>query len=351
MSLKIIVMAGGRGERFWPRSRRERPKQFAKILSDDTMLSETVKRFAGVVPVSDIFVSIGASQKKVALESAPMLGEANLILEPMGRDTAAAIGLATLAAPVGDDDVLYFTPADQYIGDLKAFHEDIKRAAGLVVKEQAMTILGIKPTHPATGYGYVKVDLADGKQGPVKAFKEKPDGQTAAAYLKEGGYFWNAGMFLFTRRILRDLLTRHAPEHLEKLNAYLATVKKDPAAAEAIFASIPRISFDYAVAEKAEKILCVAAAFPWDDVGSWSAVSRLKTPDGAGNVVEGNVLTQGCEKIIALNPRKDLTLVVNHAKGITVVVEDNVIYVTDNGEEGRIKELLKSFEGKRADLL
>lgn len=344
-------MAGGRGERFWPRSRRDKPKQFARILSGDTMLTETVKRFDGVVPVSDVFVSIGASQKKVALESAPMLGEKNLILEPMGRDTAAAIGLATLAAPVGDDDVLYFTPADQFIGDLKAFHADIQRAADLVVKEQAMCILGIKPTHPATGYGYVKVNLADGKQGKVDSFKEKPDAATAAQYIQEGGYFWNAGMFLFTRRILRDLLSRHAPEHLAKLDAYLAKVKTDAKAADEIFASIPRISFDYAVAEKAEKILCVAAAFPWDDVGSWSAVGRLKTPDAAGNVVEGNVLSQGCEKVIALNPRKDITLVVNHAKNITVVIEDGVVYVTDNQEEGRIKELLKSFEGPRPDLL
>ncbi|MBN8215884.1 MAG: mannose-1-phosphate guanylyltransferase [Spirochaetes bacterium] len=351
MPLKVIIMAGGRGERFWPRSRRARPKQFARIISDETMLLETMKRFAGLVPVGDIFVSIGASQVSAALAAAPGLTEANLIIEPMARDTAAAVALATLAAPVDDDDVLYFAPADHHIADRGAFQADIRRAADTVVREGAMTVLGIRPTHAATDFGYVRVASAASGACPVEAFREKPDAPTAASYLAAGNYLWNAGMFLFTRRILTDLLERHAPEHLSKIREYLARKGADPKGAEAVFASIPRISFDYAIAEKAEKIFCVPAAFPWDDVGSWGAVSRLRPHDEGGNVVEGEVVHQGSRNCVVLSNRSDLTVVLNHVSDLNVVVEDGVVYVSSRAEEGRVKELLKTLETRKPSLL
>jgi mannose-1-phosphate guanylyltransferase len=351
MPLKVIIMAGGRGERFWPRSRRARPKQFARIVSDDTMLQETMKRFAGLVEPADIFVSIGASQVRAALEAAPGLAEKNLIIEPMARDTAAAVALATLAAPVDDDDVLYFAPADHHIADRSLFQADIRRAAETVTREGAMTVLGIRPAYAATEFGYVKVESAGSAPARVKAFREKPDAATAAAYVADGKYLWNAGMFLFTRRILRDLLARHAPEHLEKIQAYLAARDRDPRGAEAVFASIPRISFDYAIAEKAEKIFCVPAAFPWDDVGSWGAVSRLRPNDPHGNVVEGEVIHQGSRNCVVLSNRDDLTVVLNHVADLNVVIEDGVVYVSSRAEEGRVKELLKTLETRKPSLL
>lgn len=350
-SLKVIVMAGGKGERFWPRSRRARPKQFAKIVSSETMVGETLARFDGFVPRENLFISTGAVYEPLVRECLPDFPAKNILIEPMGRDTAAAVCLSALASGASDEDILFFIPADHFIGDVKAYRENILTACEVLKREKAMVLLGIPPDSPSENYGYIQTN--PGKDGifSVAGFREKPDRKTAETYLASGNYFWNAGMFFFTGRMIKDLFRDLAPDHLKKIEEYLRLVKTDKKKAEEIFASIEKISFDYAIVEKTKNLFCVKASFPWDDVGSWNAVARLKDNDAAGNVFSGSVASHGTQNVTVYADRKDLTFVLNGVENLNIIADGNVVYITHKDKENDIKILLKNLEKEKPELL
>ncbi len=349
--LKVIIMAGGKGERFWPRSRRARPKQFARIVSEDTMVGETVARFKGFVPAENIFISTGSVYEGLVGECLPGFRKENVLLEPMGRDTAAAVCFSALSSGAKDDDILFFIPADHFIGDVALYQKNIKTACEVLRRENGMVLLGIPPDAPSENYGYIQT--GEGKDGVfrVKGFREKPDLETAKSYLDAGNYFWNAGMFFFTGKMIKELFRELAPSHLEKVETYLRLFKSDKVQADAVFASIEKISFDYAVVEKTKNLLCVKADFPWDDVGSWNAVGRLKENDADGNVFSGSVTAHHTKNVTTYADRKELNFVLNGVSDLNIILDGSVIYITHKEKENDIKTILKTLEQKQPELL
>ncbi len=323
----IVIIAGGKGERFWPQSRAARPKQLLPIVGDSPLLTQTVERVKPIVPAENIFVITSAVQEKGVRAVCTGLPKDNIIAEPEGRDTAAAVGLA--AAIVGARDlegVFAVLPADHVIHNSKKYQSDLKAAFAAAAAAPVMVTIGITPDEPATGFGYVQ----RGKEWKsfrrksvfeVKRFVEKPDLKTAKRYLKSGNYFWNAGMFVWSVPVVETAIAKFAPEldaGLTLIRTALAKGRKLVSVMKKVYPTLQKISVDYALLEKSENVVMLPSSFDWDDVGAWPAVARHYKPDGAGNVSRGSTLVeQGKGNIIFSEG--------NHL--VTVVGADNLIVV------------------------
>jgi mannose-1-phosphate guanylyltransferase len=305
----IVIIAGGKGERFWPQSRAKRPKHLLPVVGKTPLLVQTLKRVKGLAPAKNIFVITSAVQAAaVRAVCKGLLLPANIVAEPVGRDTAAAVGLA--AALVGARDphgVFAVLPADHVIHDTKAYQADLKAAFAAAASEPVMVTIGITPTEPATGFGYIQRGAVwkTCNARPVyrvKRFVEKPQQAVAESYLASGDYVWNAGMFVWSVPVVQAAFAAHAPElaaGLEKIRVGLA--KKRPLATvlAKLYPTLPRISVDYALLEKSTNVVVLPSTFDWDDVGAWPAVAKHFTPDAAGNVMRGEVIVeQGARNIV-----------------------------------------------------
>ena len=305
-------MAGGSGTRFWPRSRHRTPKQLLNILGTRTMLAETVARLTPPITRDRIFVVTAATHADAVRAALPRIAASRILVEPEGRNTAAAIALAALRLRSRDPKaVMAVLPADHMIGDRKAFAGDLALALDVAEQTGALVTLGIRPTYPETGYGYVRagapVPGLRGRVSWVEAFIEKPNRARARALLARGGVHWNAGIFAWRVDVIIDALRAHAPTVLEPLEAALA--KRGPAALRRAYAKLPAVSIDTAVLERAERVAMVQARFPWSDVGSWAAVEPLwRSPQNGRNAVRGTVVgvdSSGCvvdspDRLVAL---------------------------------------------------
>ena len=291
---KAIILAGGSGERFWPLSTPERPKQFLSIFGAESLIRQAVARLKGVVSIEDVFVVTAKNLVAMTRKELPELPRKNIIGEPSRRNTVAAVALGVEAA---GDGVIGFFPADQLVSDVPAFLASLKRAINLAGKFPRIVTLGIKPTYPATGFGYINP-----KTG---RFVEKPDAMTAARYIR-AGYLWNAGIFIASKETFRAQFAKHAP-HLIGL--------KPTAKAYELF---PKVSFDYAVMEKQDRVEVVPSDCGWDDVGSYVAFERHFDKDSCGNIAVG------------LTTLVDTTnsIVVGNGTPVTVLGADNLVVVT-----------------------
>ena len=295
----IVIMAGGRGERFWPQSRLKRPKHLLPIVGDAPMLTQTIRRLEGLVPVDHIFVITNAEQRDSVLETCPDLDPERVIGEPVGRDTAAAVGLAALlVAREGEDSSFALLPADHVIEDSKGFQSTLETAFEAAEAEDQLVTVGIKPTFPSTGYGYLEQGKSLGcyngsPVSEVSRFVEKPNKEKAQQYLDAGNYFWNAGMFVWRPRVILAEIERLVPE----LTAGLRSLDKEwqesnnlEVAMSKVYPNLEKISIDFAVMEKAERVAMVESTFDWDDVGEWPAIERHYPKDEKGNVFKGDGL-------------------------------------------------------------
>jgi len=290
MTLYPVVMAGGSGTRFWPLSRKARPKQFLALATNRPLIVETVDRLKGLATPARTYVVCGPVHARAVRRLLPRLPAANVVVAPVARNTAPAIGLATLHVQARDPDgVLAVLPSDHHVADVPGFREVLEQAAE-VAASGALVTIGIRPTRPETGYGYIRVgEPIDGKAARVRAFVEKPDAPTAAGYLSSGEYLWNGGIFVFTARAMRDAIARHLPELdavLERIAPTLGTSRYS-AALRRNFPKAPAISIDYGVMEKARQIAVVPGDFGWSDVGSFAALPEVRPADPRGNVVVG----------------------------------------------------------------
>jgi mannose-1-phosphate guanylyltransferase len=330
-----VVMAGGRGTRFWPRSRTHRPKQFLAMVGETTLLNQTVARLHPDFLPQNIYIVTTEDLAAETRRLLPELPPENVILEPEGRNTAPCLALALAVIerkhPQG---VMVVLSADHWITDNRAFLADIEVASRHAWEKHELVTFGIRPAYPETGYGYIET-VGQGAVLAVKAFREKPPLPTAMEYVQTGRHFWNAGMFVWTLADMRRELQAHCPEVLAPLDAWVAA-GADPTAMGAAYAQLPKLSIDYALMEKSSHVAVVPATFGWSDVGSWPAVVEFHEPDAEGNVIQGeavlvdstNCAIFGGRRMIAGSGLKDL-IVVDEADALLICHREKAQGVKD----------------------
>ena len=308
-TLWAAIMAGGAGTRFWPASRRDRPKQLLTLFGPETLLAAAVARLQPLVPPARILVATGAGLANAVRAACPGIPAANVLGEPVPRDSAGAIVLAAAAVQARDPEAtLAVCTADHLIRPAAAFQSALAALQRVTERERALGTFAIAPTHPETGYGYLRLGqpIASSSGAPsawrVAAFVEKPDRATAEQYLAAGDYRWNSGMFCFPLPVLREALARHLPAHASALPALAAGFAGGGAdmVLDQVFRGLPKISIDYGLMEKAGHVVAGAAPFEWDDVGAWPAMSRVHPADAAGNVSVGDAILEDCRDVLAV---------------------------------------------------
>jgi mannose-1-phosphate guanylyltransferase len=306
-----VIMAGGSGTRFWPLSRRNRPKQFLALTGEAPLLAATVQRLPPLARPDRTYVVCGPQHARVARRLLPGLPAENFIVEPCPRNTAPCVGLAALHVAARDPKgVMAMLPADHHVARPEAFREAVAAAAQLA-ETGAIATVGIRPSRPETGYGYLRIGprIAVRTRGKarltahkVARFVEKPDMVTAARYLAEGGYLWNSGIFVFRADVILEEIGHAMPvlrEQLETIGRDLGTPRYSRTL-KRVFPGCPAISIDYGVMEKSQRIAVVSADFGWSDVGSFAALSEVRETDGEGNVIEGEAMVLGGRNDVVL---------------------------------------------------
>ena len=320
---KAVILAGGSGERFWPLSTPEKPKQFLRVFGGESLIRQSVRRLGGLVCPEDVYVVTSKALVAATRRELPEIPKANILGEPMRRDTGAAVALGVGVAAGAGNPVVGFFPADQMVLKPAAFAKAVKAAIARAKRTKTVVTLGIRPEYPATGFGYV--DPVSGR------FVEKPDERTARAYLRKG-YLWNAGMFIAEASTFRAALAAHAPAL-----APLAAAGRRPALAK-LYESLPRLSFDFAVMEKLPRVEVVAADCGWDDVGSYGAFDRYFPHDARGNVREGPCTVVEADGNICVARAARISLL--GVKNLVVVTTPDAVLVAD---KSRIAEMKKLF--------
>lgn len=303
MKKTALIMAGGKGERFWPRSRVTLPKQFLSLTDDGkTMIQLTVERIRPLVELEDVYIATNKNYKELVKQQLPGLPEENILCEPVGRNTAPCIGLGAVhVAKKYDDAVMIVLPSDHLIKHNDIFAETFTNACALAEEGENLVTVGITPNYPETGYGYIKYDSTakNGESYPVQRFVEKPDLETAKSYLADGSYLWNSGMFVWRVSTILDCFKKYMPstyDGLLKIKEAVGTPQEDTVL-EKEFPNLESQSVDYGIMEKAENIYTLAGNFGWDDVGSWLAVGRIKQNDENGNARQWQCCCSQYEKL------------------------------------------------------
>ena len=345
-------MAGGRGERFWPQSREATPKHLLPIVGEQPMLTQTVDRLTGIVPREHICVLTTRAQFDGCRAACPGIPPENIVAEWVGRDTAAAAGVAMLMVKkMKPNAALAMLPADHVIHDTVEYAKLLNVAFEAAESNDVLVTLGIKPTAPETGFGYIQQAGPWKKVGgrdvmAVKRFVEKPNLETAKGYLASGEYFWNAGMFVWRVPVVEAAFKAHAPDlyaGLQKIEAFVKEPKDWDKALETIHPTLPKISVDYALMEKSTNVVVVPATFDWDDVGAWPAIAKHFTPDSAGNVLRGLAMVEGGSNNIVVSTDGHLTGVVG-ASDLVVVHTAEATLVCPKDKAQEIKALLERLK-------
>lgn len=307
MKLYAVIMAGGVGSRFWPRSREKTPKQLLNIFGAETMIQATVRRLEGLVEKDRIVIVTSRLHKEEILKQLPDVPEANVVAEPFGRNTAACVGVASLILKKLDPEaVSVVLPADHIIKDEELFRNTLKRAAEFASESKGLTTIGVTPTRPETGYGYIQIDDDEPSEGihPVRTFAEKPNYATAVRFVESGDFYWNSGMFIWRADAILEEMATHMPElteALRKLEPAVGTGRFDEALEEA-YGMVKNISIDYGVMEKSDRVFLTKGEFSWNDVGSWEEVYQLTEKDGDGNATIGDVYLDRCSDNYVFSP-------------------------------------------------
>ncbi|MDI3534982.1 MAG: mannose-phosphate guanylyltransferase [Thermosediminibacterales bacterium] len=355
MMLTAVIMAGGKGERFWPKSRTKLPKQLLKLFGNETMIQQTVNRLTRILDYEDIYIVTNKDYAEAIAQQLPLLPEENIIVEPMGKNTAPCIGLAALHIERKDPEaVMIVLPSDHLIKEEEKFLKTIKAAAHIAKEGENLVTLGINPTRPETGYGYIqagkKIKEIEGNQVfKVQRFVEKPNLQTAKKYINSGDYLWNSGMFIWKVSTILQEIKKHMPElysGLVNLKRALGTEEEDEVL-EVEYSKFNSISIDYGIMEKADSIFVIPGDFGWDDVGSWTSLERIYEKDKNGNIMKGNIVSLDTEKcIIEANGKLIATLGV---KNLIVVDTEDATLICSKDKAQEIKRLLQEVKRNKLE--
>ncbi|MFI5253488.1 MAG: mannose-1-phosphate guanylyltransferase [Bacteroidota bacterium] len=356
-----VIMAGGVGSRFWPRSREKNPKQLLEIIGKGTMVQNTINRITDLIPTQNIYVVTNKVQKGKLMKQLPRLPEENILVEPIGRNTAPCIGLAALfIRKLNPDAVMVVLPADHVMQNEEEFRRILSLAIEVARTSGNLVTVGIKPDRPETGYGYIQVIDENTGENPyfergvyrVKTFAEKPNRQTAVQFLKSGDFFWNSGMFVWRVDAILNEIQRSLPELYEQLSKIDASIdtQEFEHTLETVYHMIRGISIDYGVMEKAKNVYVIKGDFGWSDVGSWDEVYRISGKDLDGNTVTGkNYLVDTKNSIIYAD---DKFVAAIDVEDLIVIVSDDAVLVCKRGRSQDVKEVVDYLRRKQQnDLL
>lgn len=341
-----VILAGGGGKRLWPASRRARPKQFLRIAgSGETLLAATARRLEAICARANIAVVCAADQAEMVAAEIDWLAPENLIREPEGRDTAAAVGLAAVVLGARDPDaVIGVLPSDHHVGDEAELGRAVRAAFTAAEAGARIAAIGVVPTRPEPGYGYLELAAPEADPGevePVVAFVEKPDAETARAYVAGGRHLWNAGMFFARADHWRAEIDRHMPDTGAGLAAIAGALDR-PERWAAAYAGMPRLSIDVGVMERTDAVVCVRGDFAWSDVGSWAAIAEVHGTDDRGNAHVGRVVAIDADDTIAVADGETVIGLVG-VKDVVVVVSGNAVLVTTADRAQQVRELVDAL--------
>ena len=349
-----VIMAGGKGARFWPRSRNHLPKHLLDITSDRTIIQETVDRISPLFPPEKILVVTGAAHAGELIRQLPQIPAENILIEPVGRNTAPCIGLAAIAIrQLAGDSVMVVLPSDHRIGDEKTFLHLLKAAAAAAAEDERLVTIGIRPTRPDTGFGYIEQgDLCLHAEGEavfaVKSIREKPNREQAEALLAQGGFYWNSGMFIWkTSTILKAIKTYLPDIHdgLQEIGDAFHTESQDEVIAK-VYNGLRSISIDFGVMEKAGNAFLIPGDFGWSDVGSWDALWEVLPQDAAGNAgrKEGQLIAVNTQNSLVYSSKKLVALL--DMDDIIVVDTDDALLICRRGSSQDVKKVVDILESK-----
>lgn len=355
-----VIMAGGAGERFWPYSRRQFPKQLLTLGSDKPLLVETIDRINALIPPEKIFIVAGEHLQKAILQLLPHFPAQNIIIEPMPRNTAPCLALAVaVTASLFTDPTLIVLTADHYVSRQEKFLLNLQAALRYAEANPVLVTFGIPPRHPDTGFGYLEAgeiiaDTEFGRLRRVVKFHEKPDQHTAEAYMRTGNFYWNSGMFCWRTSTFLTTAQRYAPELATSVSDIQSALGK-PQQAEIlrqVFESLPKTSIDYALMEKAHNVVMVEAEFGWDDIGSWAALERITEKQNGSNVIVGKCLLEDTRDSVVFNKpifnvseREPLIATLGVSDLIIVNVGD-VVLVCHKDRCQEIRQLIEALRQK-----
>jgi mannose-1-phosphate guanylyltransferase len=340
-SFYALVLAGGSGERFWPLSRRATPKQFLRLFSNRSLIEETVSRLDGFVPSQNILILTNQEQEATVRKTLPNHPEHNIFAEPAKRDTAAAIALGVgIIASRNRSATMAVLPADHRISDVKAFQADLKSAAQVAERGGDLITIGIAPSWACPGFGYIErgKPVYNSQFFEVVRFREKPNPDLAESFVRSGNFYWNAGMFIWSVNSILTEFNRHAPDLAEfvaaiRNSADRASILKDR------FATLRKTSIDYAVMEKASRVLVKPAQFDWDDIGSWTAVAKYLEQFPGKNAANCAVTIQeSSNNIVFTDSRTHVALLGVH--DLVVVRTGDAVLVCHRHDVEKIKGLI-----------
>lgn len=350
MNLFATVLAGGSGTRFWPKSRVNTPKQFLILQGTQSLLQHTVSRIEPLVPASRIQVVTASHLHQQTLQQLPALVPQNILSEPIGRNTSAAIGLAAIHLVARHPDALMVVlPADHVIPDRLAFCSSVRQAAQVAQHHNILMTLGVHPTYPATGYGYLEAgdtlltpDAAAAYR--VAQFSEKPPADVAARYMTSGRHYWNCGIFVWRAATILEAITTYLPDLWQGLQAYMAVLRAG-ANADTLFhhyARLPNISIDYGILERSSRVGVLPVTFAWSDVGSWRSLADLHPADENGNVVVGNHLSQDSTGLIVYSP--DQLVATIGLTDLIIVQTHDAILICPKERDQEVRELVQALQ-------
>ncbi len=348
MKKTALIMAGGRGERFWPKSRKNLPKQFLPLTDDGkTMIQLTVERILPLVKMEDIYISTNRDYKELVRQQLPEIPEENILCEPVGRNTAPCIGLGAVhMRKKYEDAVMYVLPSDHLIKYTSIFLSTLTDAGEVAEQGENLVTLGITPDCPETGYGYIKFlpDQMLGRAFEVDRFVEKPDLETAKEYVASEQYLWNSGMFIWKVSTILKNLETYLPETYQGLNRIADAIgtEEEELVLEKEFSAFQSESIDYGIMEKAKNIYILSGSFGWDDVGSWLAVGRIKKSNEFGNVINGNAVTVDTKNCIIQGGKKLIATV--GIEDIIVVDTEDALLICEKDSAGNIKKVLENLK-------
>ncbi|MGG3284311.1 mannose-1-phosphate guanylyltransferase [Paenibacillus solani] len=355
MNITCVIMAGGKGERFWPKSRTNLPKQFLNISGNKSMIQQSISRLEKLTDISRIFIVTNELYAELLKAQIPHLPPENIIIEPVGRNTAPCIGLASIVIEERyPDSTMVVIPSDHIIENEEGFVTILKTAAEVAQQNNNLVTLGVEPTYPETGYGYIEstnqyTEVNGLPVHKVNKFVEKPDAETAQSYVNAGNFYWNSGIFVWKIKTIRNYIQELMPDMhdiLETMKAAFELIDREEII-KSEFVKMPDQSIDYGIMEKVNNIYVIPCVLGWNDVGSWTALERINDLDENGNVIKGNILNLDTKRcIIESNGKLVATLGI---EDLIIVDTEDVTLICTKEKAQEVKLLLKELRMQKLE--